>query len=208
MCQLSQATTPWGLPLLPPPLSLPPQPPQEFIIMLIIFIIPRCTWPQIEKNFCTWVITCAHSMPQQNANVLAGISLQNMVINNTIWLHIIFHPRAQAHYRFDTEETTKTQHDPAIKQWLKSTESTARLPFIPPPFPSFPPLPPGRESRGVAKTTVTGVARFCGTLPWMLDVGLSWIQKLDVGISGLLSMTFYDILGTCQHVCECLTKKM
>ena len=123
------------------------------------------------ENFCTWVITCAHSMPQQNANVLAGISLQNMDFKHIIWLHIIFHPRAQAHYRFDTEETAKTQHDPAIKQWLKSTESTARLPFIPPPFPSFPPLPPGRESRGVAKTTVTGVARFCGTLPWMLDVG-------------------------------------
>ena len=52
---------------------------------------------------------------------------------------------------------------------LKSTESTARLPFIPPPFPSFPSFPPLRESRGVAKTTVTGVVRFCGTLPRMLD---------------------------------------
>ena len=38
---------------------------------------------------------------------------------------------------------------------------SAKVPFIPP-FPSFPPL---RESRGVAKTTVTGLLRFCGTLP-------------------------------------------
>ena len=38
---------------------------------------------------------------------------------------------------------------------------SAKVPFIPP-LPSFPPL---RESRGVAKTTVTGLLRFCGTLP-------------------------------------------
>eukprot|EP00438_Fugacium_kawagutii_P027242 Skav214335 [mRNA] locus=scaffold86:347226:348273:- [translate_table: standard] len=33
------------------------------------------------------------------------------------------------------------------------------IPFIGPPFPP-------RESRGVAKTTVTGLVRFCGTLPF------------------------------------------
>lgn len=62
---------------------------------------------------------------------------------------------------------------------------SAKVPFIPP-FPSFPPL---RESRGVAKTTVTGLLRFCGTLPgntWMDLQHKKKIQKCFNNVSCLI----------------------